>query len=183
MVLFPPPETAGTGIPTPSLYGETREAAQRALASAGLELGEVSELASVDTERGRVLAQDPIPGQELRRGGTVSIALSGGPPALVIPPVTGMSLGTARALLETLGFDVAEQLSDEARAPEGTVVATEPEAGSRRPLPAVVTLVVSRGAPRDSTGQLLDAVGQPMDTAVVPRAPRAGADGRGGADR
>jgi beta-lactam-binding protein with PASTA domain len=87
-----------------------------------------------------------------------------------------MSLVSARSLLEAIGFDVAEQLSDDARAPEGTVVSAQPEAGTRRPLPAVVTLLVSRGAPRDSAGQ-------PLDTAGVPMPPRADAERRDGADR
>ncbi len=176
VVLFPPPETAGTGIPTPSLYGETREGAERALRSAGLELGEVSELASIDTERGRILAQHPIPGQELRRGSTVSIALSGGSPDLVVPPVAGMSVATARELLEAIGFEVAEQQADEARAPQGTVVSVQPAPGTRRTLPNVVTLLVSRGAPRESGAE-------PRDTAAAPPGPLPGVGARDGAGR
>lgn len=144
-LLFPRPDTAGTGIATPSLYGERRDDAEAAIREAGLEVGAVTELASARTERGRVLAQDPIPGQQLRRGAAVAIAVSAGRPELAVPPVAGMRQATARSLLEGLGFEVAVQRSEGGRAAEGVVLSTRPETGMAQTLPAVVTLLVSSG--------------------------------------
>lgn len=171
-VLFPRPDTAGTGIVVPSLYGERREDAERTIREAGLEVGEVMELASAETERGRVMAQDPIPGQHLRRGAAVSIAVSAGRPELAVPPVAGMRQATARELLEGLGFEVAVQLA-EGGAAEGVVLGTRPEPGMARTLPAVVTLLVSSGAPmQEDTAQGLGPPSLPSDpSAGTPPAP------------
>lgn len=169
-VLFPRPDTAGTGIVTPSLYGERQEDAERAIGEAGLEVGEVTELASAQTERGRVLAQDPIPGQQLRRGAAVSIAVSAGRPELAVPPVAGMRQATARELLEGLGFEVAVQLT-EGRATEGVVLGSRPESGMARTLPAVVTLLVSSGSPQPDTVPELDPPGVQPDPTAGARQP------------
>lgn len=177
-VLFPRPDTAGTAIVTPSLYGERREAAERAIGEAGLEIGNVMELASTQTERGRVLAQDPVPGQQLRRGAAVSIAVSAGRPELAVPPVAGMRQSTARELLEGLGFEVAVQRT-EGRAAEGVVLGTRPEAGMARTLPAVVTLLVSSGSPaQQDTAPQLTPPSRPSDTAGGRPPPGPGGTGR-----
>lgn len=178
-LLFPRPETAGAGISTPSLYGESREAAERAIRKAGLQVGDVSELASLDTEPGQVLAQDPIPGQQLRRGGVVSLAVSGGRPELMVPPVRGMPVETARELLEGLGFEVAVQRGGGDGSREGLVLSTQPTTGTARALPAVVTLQVSAGA-EEATPPARPGVGDP---GAQEGPERQRTDGPGGAPR
>jgi serine/threonine-protein kinase len=149
-ILFPRPETAGTGIAVPSLYGEQRSAAETAIRSAGLEIGEVTELANREVERGRVLAQDPVPGQQLRQGGVVSFAVSGGAPVIRVPPVRGLGVDAARELLDSVGFDVAVGQLRDPRLPAGTVARVEPAAGTQRELPSGVTLFVVPEAVTDS---------------------------------
>lgn len=144
-VLFPRPETADTGIAVPELYGQTRPQAAEAIRAAGLAVGEVREMASMTEDRGQVLAQDPLPGQQLFPGGVVSLGVSTGKPELQVPPVAGLGVATARDLLETLGFDVRVEETRGA-ALSGVVVRAEPAAGTPRLLPAQVTLVVSTGA-------------------------------------
>lgn len=157
-VLFPPPETAGTGVAVPSLYGEGRAEAEAAITGAGLVLGTVFELPSTEAERGEVLAQDPVPGQQLRRGAAVSLAVSSGPPVLRVPPVRGLGPGTARAMLESLGFDVEVRETEGGDVPGGEVLASEPEGGTARTLPALVTLVVAPGPPMDTLAPLPDSL-------------------------
>ena len=152
LVLFPPPETAGAGVPVPDLYGQGRSQAEATLRTLELELGEVRELKSMTTEAGRVLAQDPIPGQQLLPGATVSLGVSAGPPELRVPPLVGLGQATARELLESVGFDVVVQQVRSAEFEAGIVTRTEPPAGTARPLPTVVTLVVSSGPPADTIG-------------------------------
>lgn len=144
-LLFPQPETAGTGIAVPALYGMDRASAERTLAEVGLGLGDVSEVPSLRVGQGRVVAQEPIPEQQLRPGAEVSLAVSGGAPEVRVPPVTGLGGATARDLLRTAGFEVAmsEVWTDEV--PGGRVVRTIPEAGAVLRLPAALTLVVSMG--------------------------------------
>ncbi|NIX38720.1 MAG: PASTA domain-containing protein, partial [Gemmatimonadetes bacterium] len=109
LVLFPRPETAGAGVPVPELYDQTLSDAEATLRELGLELGDVRELTSATTDSGRVLAQDPVPGQQLLPGASVAVGVSAGAPELRVPPLAGLGQATARDLLETLGFDVAVQ--------------------------------------------------------------------------
>ncbi len=142
-ILFPRPETAGTGIAVPSLYGESRSEAESAIRTAGLAVGEVTELANRDVERGRVVAQAPVPGQQLRSGGAVSFAVSAGAPVLRVPPVRGLGGEAARELLEAVGFEVDVETLTGAGVPAGTVARADPPAGTQRELPSRVTLYVA----------------------------------------
>ncbi|MBW3553735.1 MAG: PASTA domain-containing protein [Gemmatimonadetes bacterium] len=145
-VLFPAPETAGTGVSVPDLYGADREGAEGTLVAAGLGVGRVLTLPSLDVPAGRVLAQSPVAGQQLRPGATVDVTLSAGPPELLIPPLDGLGENAARALLEEAGFAVdVKQIPSPAAA--GTVARTDPPSGTATQPPATVTLFVSIGPP------------------------------------
>jgi beta-lactam-binding protein with PASTA domain len=144
-LLFPRPETAGVGIAVPSLYGMEMASAERALAAVGLRVGTVTELASVRVRAGRVVAQEPIPDQQLRPGGEVSLAVSQGAPEARVPPVAGLGGITAQRLLESAGFEVSTREVRSGGAAPGRVVRTEPEAGQVVRLPATLTLMVNVG--------------------------------------
>jgi len=167
-VLFPRPETAGTGIPVPNLYGLEMGEAARALGSVGLDVGPVSELASQRAPAGRVLAQDPVPEQQLRPGATVALAVSAGPPEARVPPLTGLGATTARGLLEAAGFEVDVQHVRTRAVPPNAVVRTDPEAGSRARLPAVVTLVLSAGPEEPDPAEATDPADPPDAPAASP---------------
>jgi beta-lactam-binding protein with PASTA domain len=145
--LFPRPETAGVGVPVPSLYGLEQEVAREALEQAGLRLGPVTEVASLRVRPGRVVAQAPIPEQQLRPGGEVALAVSAGPPEVRVPPVTGLGEAAAQALLEAAGFEVDVRQVRSPAVPPGRAVRTDPEAGTVLPLPASLDLLVNVGPP------------------------------------
>lgn len=149
-LFFPRPETAGTGVPVPDLYGESRADAESTLRGLGLQVGEVREMKSMTTDAGRVLAQDPLPEQQLLPGATVSLGVSAGPPELRIPPLVGLGEATARELLETVGFDVAVQQTRTMEFAAGVVTRAEPMAGTPQRLPTTVTIIVNAGPPADS---------------------------------
>lgn len=161
-LLFPKPETAGTGIAVPDLYGTDRAEAERRLAEAGLTVGTVTEMVSAQAEPGRVLAQDPVPGQQLRNGGAVSVAVSTGAAEVRVPPISGLDAVVAQELLQNAGLSVEVRQERTADAPKGAVVGTDPASGTVVQLPAVVTLLVSAGPPT------VDSVGLPLDTLTPP---------------
>jgi eukaryotic-like serine/threonine-protein kinase len=146
-VVFPPPQTAGAGIPVPELYGMQQATAESALAALGLEVGPVTAVASLRDETGRVVAQDPVPGQQLRAGASVGLAVSAGPPEVVVPPVAGLRAATARDLLQRAGFEVDGQQVRALGVPTGAVARSEPEAGTTVRLPARIVIQVNVGAP------------------------------------
>ena len=148
-LLFPVPETAGEGIPVPDLYGEQWAEAESTLQVLGLRLGEMRRVASMGTEPGRVLAQDPLPGQQLLPGAAVSLGVSDGPPELRVPPLVGLGETTAVELLEQLGFEAAVRQTRSEEFPAGVVTRADPRPGTAQQLPARVTLIVSSGSPDD----------------------------------
>lgn len=160
-IMFPRPVTAGSGVAVPSLYGQELAAAERALSGVGLRLGPVTQVASVRVSAGRVVAQEPIPEQQLRPGAEVALAVSTGAPEVRVPPVTGLGERTARELLEAAGFEVeARQVRSGGVAP-GRVLRTDPEAGAVVRLPASLTLIINVG-PEEV---------EPVDSPVVDTGP------------
>ena len=149
-ILFPPPEAPQDGIIVPNLSQLTPEAASGRLTPLGLALGDTSlRLPHASVAPGLIVAQDPLPGQQMRSGGTVRIGVSSGLPAATVPDLLGLGARRAQTLLERLGFEVSQSLENSDR-PNGTVVRSAPEAGVRQQLPARVQLVVSSGPAPDT---------------------------------
>ncbi|MEO6446881.1 MAG: PASTA domain-containing protein [Gemmatimonadaceae bacterium] len=127
----------------PGLEGLTRDNASRALAEAGLQLGQVEEQSS-DAVRGEVLDSRPGSGQVVPRGTRVDLVVSAGPAELVMPDVVGRDVTSARSLLELLGLALDEPAYDTlSTLPVGTVVAQSPAAGSPVSVGAAVALRVA----------------------------------------
>lgn len=168
LVLFPPrAEAEGLpgGVPVPELAGGTAGDAERELAELGLTLLEATELPHPEAEPGAIIAQDPLPGQHLRPGAGVRVAVSSGPPRARIPDVAGFPLERARELLQRLGFEVAS-VERPSETPTGRVIGIAPEPGSEHRLPATVTVVVSIGQPVTDDPTVVDTAGP--DPSAVP---------------
>ncbi len=163
-VIFPRPDTAGTGLAVPDLLGRDSTGARQALAKAGLDVDTVVSMASAGTPAGQVLAQDPVPGQELRPGGAVAVAVSSGPPRVSVPALVGLGAATAQSLLERTGFSVEVRQVSDSRLPRGTVTGTEPSAGAVLPLPGSVLILVSAGSPSPPSDTILPALPRPEGT-------------------
>jgi beta-lactam-binding protein with PASTA domain len=128
----------------PSLEGLSQEEAEDALREARLKLGDVTEETSDEIEEGDVISQSPEAGEQVPRGSAVDIVVSGGPEAVVVPSVIGLSEDDAVANLKQAGLDVDVQ-SDQNEAPEGQVFAQDPAAGAEVSAGDTVTITVSEG--------------------------------------
>jgi eukaryotic-like serine/threonine-protein kinase len=93
-------------IEVADVRGRPLEEAAAVLREAGLEVEVVDRRFDEEVAAGVVLTQDPGPGEILRRGDTVSVAVSRGPEPVAVPNVRGMRAGDAVAELEALGFEV-----------------------------------------------------------------------------
>ena len=94
---------------------------------------------------GTVVEQSPSAGSALERGETVTLTVSSGPAAVPVPDVTGLDEASARAQLESAGFEVTtvdEATSDPAE--DGQVVGQSPSAGTERKPGTLVTLRIAR---------------------------------------
>jgi eukaryotic-like serine/threonine-protein kinase len=165
-VIFPPRAAAVAGIPVPELSGMLAADAERTLTEAGLGPLEVVELPHPERRPGTIVAQTPLPGQQLPAGSTVQVAISSGRPRGVVPDVMGFPAERAETLLMRLGFRVERQF-EEADVAEGRVLRVEPRPGSERDLPAAVVIVVSLGPPPPE----LEPWDEPTDTIARPGGP------------
>ena len=149
-LLFPPPDAPDDGIAVPDLTGLSVGTANQRLAALKLEVGDTVSLPNNATGPGLIVAQSPLPGQQLRPGDRVRVGLSAGLAAVTVPELAGMGARRAENLLSRLGFDV-DQVFEVSYQPNGVVIRTSPEAGTRHPLPRRVLLIVSSGPPATDT--------------------------------
>ena len=151
--------TVGSGpadAEVPELFGQTPDQAASILADGGLELGGQAEASSEEVPAGQIVDQQPAPGTELERGSSVSITVSTGPdlPDLVpIPDVTGQNVDAATTTLYDALF-LSEVVEVPSNLPAGTVVSTDPAAGTPvDPYAITVTVNVSLGPPPEPVVQ------------------------------
>jgi len=160
--------TVGTGpqaVKVPDLYGNTPDQAARILEGVGLKLGEQTEAPSDEAAEGQIIEQQPTAGAAVEPGSEVSVTVSSGPELRTVPNVVGQSAEQARAQLWNAYF-ASTVLTVPGDEPEGTVVSTDPPAGTRADWRAItVTVNVSAGPP---------------ETTAAPARER---DDNGGADR
>jgi eukaryotic-like serine/threonine-protein kinase len=127
----------------PELAGLTRDDAARALADAGLELGQVVEQPGNEA-RGHILSSRPEAGQVVPLETRVDLVTSAGPAELSMPDVTGRDLLSARSLLEQLGLTVGPPAYDSTSTlPAGTIIAQNPALGTPVALGATISLRIS----------------------------------------
>ena len=140
----------------PALHGASVADARTQLVHLGFAVDLARGTYSDTVPAGHVLRVSPRSGTVLRRGATVTLAPSLGPPPVPVPSVTGETQAQATQALAagnlTLGTTTMRY---DARIPKGQVIAQEPGGGTA-PKGAPVDLIVSKGpAPRpvpDVTG-------------------------------
>jgi eukaryotic-like serine/threonine-protein kinase len=110
----------------PDVAGLTQAQAERQIDKAGLTVGRISQEASDDVRRGRVISQDPEPGALIPPGDPVDLTVSTGKPQVVVPYEIGKDKDDARADLidHDLTVELVKEASDE---PKDTVIRTDPE--------------------------------------------------------
>jgi serine/threonine-protein kinase len=128
----------------PSVVGSTVQEASRQLNDLGFTV--VVAHGQYDAApKGTVLGVDPAGGTSLRAGSTVTLVPSLGPPPVLVPDLTGMTLDKASATLQAQGLargDVNQVYDD--TIPDGSVVRQAPTDG-KAPRGSAVDLWVSKG--------------------------------------
>lgn len=145
-LLFPAPPPPGDLFEVPDLRGLPLATARERLAGSRLTLGEVDSLQHPSVTESLILGQSPLPGQVARAETPVRVTVSLGPQRRAVPDVVRLDAERARIVLQTSGFLVSTD-SAESELPRGRVVDMRPPPDSVVPLPARVTLLVSRGPP------------------------------------
>lgn len=134
----------------PTVLGQTQAQAEKRLADAGLDVKSVERDYSSAYKRGTVMAAYPAPGERVRGNGPVTLTISRGPKIVKVPNLKGLPLADAKRELTKAGLAsgvVTRAFSQEFE--RGTVISTDPKAGTGRNPDSAVALVVSKGAPLD----------------------------------
>lgn len=126
----------------PMVIGQTREVAERQLADAGFEVGDVTSRNDA-MPRGTVISTSPSPGTMLPVPSEVGLVVSAGPSTVELPDATGQSLAEARLLLEQLGLRSRVTYDSLSYMMQNTVIGQTPAAGQRVRAGATVTLIVA----------------------------------------
>lgn len=160
-------------VEVPDLHGLRPAAATAALDAAGLTLaGEPLPTAESLAPAGTIVRQSPAPGERLARGAAVEAVLAV-PPAVAVPDLAGLAEAEATALLRAFGLELAPppRLTEESRAPRGTVIGQRPAAGERVPQgdPVEVTLAAPLAVPVPDLAEMTpDAAARALRDAAAP---------------
>jgi eukaryotic-like serine/threonine-protein kinase len=129
----------------PSLLATSKPAANSALSGSGLRAHWLPDRFDASVPAGRVAYEDPAPGERVRHGGTVALALSKGPEVHRVPVLMGTPLARAQQTLAAIRLRavVSRVYSDTVRG--GSVVATKPKAGTLLHPGDLVALTLSKG--------------------------------------
>ncbi|MES4905152.1 MULTISPECIES: Stk1 family PASTA domain-containing Ser/Thr kinase [unclassified Streptomyces] len=136
---------SGQFTKVPYVLGKSEADARNKLKDAGLEVKITREFSDA-VDKGRVIKTDPGGGKQIRDTGTVTVHISDGPPRTKVPNVVGMPLKQAKQQISDANLsvgEVTEDFSDET--PQGSVLSTDPKAGTTRRPDTPVGIMVSRG--------------------------------------
>ncbi len=144
--------TSGQFTSVPPVLDMTQAKAAKTLRDAGLGVKVVRGF-SPNVERGHVMKTDPATGGRIRGTGTVTITVSRGPDHVAVPDLSGTPVADAKRKLRDLGLrpGIVTRAFDKDVA-NGSVIRTDPAAGSERRPDTAVGLTVSRGAQIDVPG-------------------------------
>ena len=135
-------------VDVPSLDGLTAEQARGLLEPRGLLLIVDEERADAHAAPGTRIDQRPRPGSRLRRGEDVHVALVTAASTVKVPPLTGLTVEAARAVLDPLKLKLGRTTDTPSPTlPKGQIVASTPAAGAEAKVDSAVDLQVSAGPP------------------------------------
>lgn len=191
-------------VPLPELVGQKRSDVISTIRELGLEVAE-ERVNDETAPAGDVISQSPAPGTVVEGGATVSISVSTGPMTRTVPEVTGLPIEGAAFNLGKAGFQLGTiTIGDNPTVKKGSVVGTDPPAGTVLPRDTAVNMVISSGPPpvalpkvtglkrADATAELsklgliigevtqTGAVADPLDGVVLSQSPDPGTELRAG---
>ncbi|MDQ4053094.1 MAG: PASTA domain-containing protein, partial [Actinomycetota bacterium] len=131
---------------TPAVILMTQTEAERKLEAAGLEVEYAEPAYSETVPKGQVIETDPGAGDRILDNGTVTITMSKGAERYKVPRVKGMTEDQAQDALLELKLSFDESIGRYSETIEkGTVIGSQPRAGTILRPGAFVDLVISKG--------------------------------------
>ena len=135
---------SGRYAPIPFVTSDSVTQATAVLTADGFTIAKVLSVHNNDVRKGTVVGTSPS--GRAAKGSAVTILVSSGPFTSVVPSVRGDTLAAAEAALQRVHLiSVAEKVGS--TAPVGTVLGTQPGAGTTWPQTKPVTILVAEGLP------------------------------------
>ena len=139
-------------VEVPDLSNMTQEEAEAKLAEYGLTPRRGDDRPDDNIESGKVCGQNVEPGEMVARNSTITFYLSSGAEPIEVPDVTGQDADAAEKALTDLGLKVKRDYAHSSSDAEGTVIRTDPTAGTEVEKDHEVTIYISQGPePVDTT--------------------------------
>jgi len=132
-------------VEVPDVVTFTEEDARSVLSDAGFRDIRSEPVFDPEVEAGRVVSQNPEAGADAPLSAIITLRISQGAEERSVPDLRGRTASEAEAILRQQGFEVAQAQENSTDAPQGTVIRTEPGAGTVLEVGETVTLVVSAG--------------------------------------
>ncbi len=132
----------------PNVLGLTLEQAEQSIKASGFEIGDVSTEFS-ETEKGKVIDQDPVANMMKPKGSKINLVISGGtepPKEVAVPDISNLTAAEAEAKIKEAGLipQAGESVFDE-QVEVGRVVSQSPAAGATVKEGDTITYVTSKG--------------------------------------
>ncbi|MET8228270.1 Stk1 family PASTA domain-containing Ser/Thr kinase [Streptomyces sp. NPDC005301] len=137
---------SGQFTKVPAVLEKTEDQARDRLEAAGLDVKEVRRDFSDTVKRGTVSKVDPGVGERIRENDSVTLTISKGPEVVKVPDLEGETLESARDRLKSAGLAagmVTRDFSEDVD--RGSVIGTEPGAGTERHAGSAIAITVSKG--------------------------------------
>ncbi|MFD5076568.1 Stk1 family PASTA domain-containing Ser/Thr kinase [Streptomyces sp. NPDC058371] len=138
---------SGQFTKVPPVLAKTEAQARDRLAKVGLDVKQVKQAYSDTVKRGTVSGIDPEVGARIRENDAVTLTISKGPETVKVPDLAGSSLNEAKALLKEKGLAagmVTRSFNDDVS--QGSVIGTDPGAGTERHAGSAIAITVSKGS-------------------------------------
>ncbi len=143
--------SSGVGkVTVPDVVGKTQAQATSLLNNAGFKIQVVPQ-ADDTIKSGEVISQNPPADAQADKGATVTIVVSSGVAQVPVPSVAGDDLAGASATLGAAGFKVTSTQQSSPTVAAGTVINTNPSAGTIVAKGATIQVIVSSGPPATTT--------------------------------
>jgi serine/threonine-protein kinase len=132
-------------VAVPPVSDKPIEEARQILEEAGFTNITESPTPSDTVPEGNVISQEPVAGTAAKTSDPITLLVSSGSDTVEVPPVANMSFDQAKSTLEEAGFTVQRRDEPNDTVASGSVIGTEPGAGSRVAPSSTITVVVSQG--------------------------------------
>ena len=131
--------------PAPDFLGKSMEEALALAQEEGFTLKQGKDIYSNDYPEGKICTQDPEPGADAPKEGTITVHVSKGSKEGMVPNIVGMQQDQVEAFLQEYGYQLGNVKTITDPAEEGKVLEQDPVAGTPLDKESKVNIVVSDG--------------------------------------